>query len=225
MMRSFFVLMILSIILSCNSNNTESKQDTSNESLTTDSGSSFDRTENLKLSISDSIKREWSFFFSNPNAKDIFLLTIEPGMVKNSKSKLQILTIDNKIIYTQIFDTYYFVKWIYEPDTVPINIGQEAYNKFIENYCKLITPKQYKTYFWKNVNTFFEAIVSLDRSKYADLKNDWEEDIVDKNFLNEVLADSTVQLFDITCFDCDEGASIIGFSQKQNKVVTLLEHD
>ena len=224
-MKPLIVFTILITILSCNSNNTESKQGKSGDTLQTISNSSYDRTDNLKLSISDTIKKSQTYFFSNNEEKDLFLLTIDPGKVKDSKAKLQIITADNKVIYSQSFDTYYFIKWIYDPDTVPTTSGQEEYNKFIENYCKSITPKQYETYFWKNVNTFFEAIVSLDRSKYADLKNDGEGDILDEEFLNEVLVDSTVQLFDITCFDCDEGASIIGFSQKQNKVVTLLEHD
>ena len=224
-MKPLVVLVFLTSIFSCNSNNTESKQGKSGDTLQTSSNSSYDRTENLKLSISDTIKKSQSYFFSNHEVKDLFLLTIDPGKVKDSKAKLQIITADNKVIYSQSFDTYYFIKWIYDPDTVPTTGGQEEYNKFIENYCKSITPKQYETYFWKNVNTFFEAVVSMDKNKYKDLKNDWEEDIADNDFLNEVIADSTIQLFDIACFDCDEGASVIGYSKKQNKVVTLLEHD
>lgn len=224
-MKPLIVFTILITILSCNSNNTESKQGKSGDTLQTISNSSYDRTDNLKLSISDTIKKSQTYFFSNNEEKDLFLLTIDPGKVKDSKAKLQIITADNKVIYSQSFDTYYFIKWIYDPDTVPTTGGQEEYNKFIENYCKSITPKQYETYFWKNVNTFFEAVVSMDKNKYKDLKNDWEEDIADNDFLNEVIADSTIQLFDIACFDCDEGASVIGYSKKQNKVVTLLEHD
>lgn len=43
--------------------------------------------------------------------------------------------------------------------------------------------------------------------------------------MKEALTDSNIKLVDITCFTCKEGGAIIGYSRKQNKVVTLLEHD
>ncbi|HEX8514560.1 MAG TPA: hypothetical protein VF868_00065 [Bacteroidia bacterium] len=225
-MKPYILLAILTTILSCNSNKTENNQgDTANDSSQTAiDKDNYDRTENLKLSITDTIKKSTSYSFSNQQSKDLFLLTIEPGMVKNSKSALQIITADNKIIYTQTFDTYYFIKWIYEPDTIPTTGGQEAYEKYMENYWKSITPKQYETHFKKSVDSFFDAVYPMKKKKFENLKA-WEEDITDKDFLNEVLADSTIQLFDITCFDCDEGAAVIGYSRKQHKVVTLVEHD
>lgn len=223
--KPFLILTLLTIILSCNSNKTENKQSDSTDSLqTTTHKVDYDRTENLKLSVPDTIKKSVSYFFSNPKSKDLFLLTIEPGMVKNSKSSLQIITADNQVVYSQIFDTYYFVKWIYDPDTIPTTGGQEEYEKYMENYAKSITPKQYETHFKKSVDSFFEAVYPIVKDKYADLKN-WDEDINDKDFLQEVLADTNINLFDITCLNCDEGGAIIGYSRKQNKVVTLVEHD
>jgi hypothetical protein len=139
---------------------------------------------------------------------------------------LQIITIDNKVIYTQIFNTCYFIKWIYDPDTIPTSGGQEAYEKYMKNYRKSITPKQYETYFKKSIDSFFNAVCPIVENRYEYLKN-YEESasINDKDFFYEVLADSTIQLVDIACFDCDEGAAIIGYSRKQNKVVTLVDHD
>ncbi len=224
--KAFISLVILTTFLSCNSNKTKDNQsNTVNDSLKTVTDKvAYDRTENLNLSVADTIKKSASYFFSNPQSKDLFLLTIEPGMVKNSKSSLQIITADNQVVYSQIFDTYYFIKWIYDPDTIPTTGGQEAYEKYMENYWKSITPKQYETHFKKSVDSFFDAIYPMVKNRYADLKN-WEEDINDKDFFQEVLADTTIHLFDISCFDCDEGSAIIGYSRKQNKVLTLLEHD
>jgi hypothetical protein len=184
----------------------------------------FDRTENLKLSFADTIKKSAFYYFSNSQKKDLFLLTIEPGMVKNSKSLLQIITVDNKLIYSQSFDTYYFVKWIYDPQTIPKNLVQNEYEDYLDNYAKSITPKQYETYFKKEVDSFFEAFNFLDKNKFEELK-EFGGDINDNDFLNEYYKDTTIQLIDIPCFDCDEGASVIGFSKNQNKIVYLFDHD
>lgn len=94
----------------------------------------------------------------------------------------------------------------------------------MENYAKSITANQYETYFKKSVDSFFEALSFLDKNKFEELK-EFGGDFNDKNFLNEYLADTTIQLIDITCFDCDESAAVIGYSKKQSKVVTLFEHD
>ena len=71
--------------------------------------------------------------------------------------------------------------------------------------------------------TIIEWQKLLEPDKYKDIIT--SEDITDAEFKNEVLADSTINLIDVTCFDCDEGGSTIGYSRKQNKVVTLFEHD
>ena len=130
----------------------------------------------------------------------------------------------HRFLHSQPFATYYFIKWIYEPDTVPTTGGQEAYEKYMENYWKSITSKQYETHFKKSIDSFFNAISPLNKSEYADLKN-WEEDVIDKDFLKEVTSDTNIHLFNIICFDCDEGGAIIGYSRKRNKAVTLVEHD
>lgn len=223
--KTILSIAIWTTFISCNSKTEKIPSIKTNDSLQTPTEKvAYDRMENLILSIPDTIKKTASYYFSNSQTKDLFLLTIEPGMVKNSKSSLQIITTDNKVIYSQTFDTYYFIKWIYDPDTIPTTGGQEAYEKYLENYWKSITAKQYENHFKKSVNSFYEAIYSMDKNRYADLKN-WKEDIKDKDFLQEVTADTTIHLFDITCFGCDEGAEIIGYSKKQNKVVTLVEHD
>ena len=178
--------------------------------------------ENLKLSFSDTIKLSKSYFFSNTKSKDLFLLTIKPGFVKKSKAELKIIRADNKVIYVDSFDAFYFIKGIFEPDTISTD-GQEAYEKYMEEYWKSLTPKQYDSYFKKSVKKFFDAITFINRAKIKEL-NLWN-DITNKDFLNEIIADPTIKLIDIICFDCDEGGSIICYSRKQGKVVTLLEHD
>lgn len=216
---------LITILLSCNLNPSGLKQPALTDSLHTNTAEvSYDRTENLTLVNTDTIKKTAYFFFSNQQTKDLFLLTIEPGLVKNSKSSLQILTTSNKVVYKQTFDTDYFIKLIYEPDSIPTTGGQEEYDKYMEHYWKSITPKQYEACFNKSVNSFFNAIYPIAKDKYADLKN-WGVEINDQDFFKEIFADTTIQLIDVSCFDCSEGGAIIGYSKKQNKLVTLLEHD
>lgn len=95
--KTIIALAFLTTFLSCNSKTEKSSSIGTSDSLqTTTDNVAYDRTENLILSVPDTIKKTASFYFSNSQTKDLFLLTIEPGMVKNSKSSLQIITTDNK---------------------------------------------------------------------------------------------------------------------------------
>ncbi|WP_337964629.1 hypothetical protein [uncultured Flavobacterium sp.] len=234
--KACLFLIILMSLFACNSNKKESKLNnnsknndtlkvTNNDTLQVTSNEVVydDRRENLKLSIPDTIKISNSYFFSNQNSKDIFQLTINPGLVKNSKAELQIITSENKIIYTQSFDAFYFIREIYDPETTPSG-GQEVYEKYMEKYWKSITPQQFEAYFKKNVANFFDVISVIENDNSEELKA-WEEDITDKKFLNEVLTNPAIKLINIPCFDCDEGGEMIGYSLEQNKVILLLEHD
>ncbi|MFL5766007.1 MAG: hypothetical protein ACJ77K_18830 [Bacteroidia bacterium] len=214
------------VFLSCNSGQNEKSNGPGNtDSLkTVTEVKKYDPTENLKLATGSIITRSESYFFSNSKNKDLFRLTIAPGPVKNSEAKFEIITPDSAIAYSVIFSSYYFITGIYEPDTIPTTGGQEAYEKYMEHYWKSITPAQYEAYFYKNVNGFFDAVQPLLDDRSEEL-NAWKEQVTDQAFFNEALADTTIRLFDITCFDCDEGGSIIGFSKKQNKAITFIEHD
>lgn len=249
--KTYIVLIIIATLVSCNSNTTDSNEssmstnalqktaykvdseqienkENNNVSDTlqdsTDEVVYDDRRNNLELTLTDTIKTHKLYFFSNPEVKDSFLLIVEPGMIKNSKAELRIITADHREIYNQCFDSFYFMRGIYEPDTIPIGGGQDAYKKYKENYWKSLTLKQYETYLKNSIESFYENIYPIGEDKYEVIKA-WEEDIRNKEFLNEVLTDSTINLIDITCFDQDEGGAIIGFSRKLDTVATLLEHD
>ena len=181
------------------------------------------RRENLKLSVSDTIKSSKSLLFSNSKSKDLFQLTINPGLVKNSKSLLQIITSDKKVIFSVTFDTFYFIRGIFEPNTMPSG-GREVHEKYLKDYWQSLTLDQYETYLKNSVKNFFKEILFIDRAQFIKM-NESGNDVEDKDFLNEIKADSTIRLVNITCFDCDEGGSIIGYSKKKEKVLTILNHD
>lgn len=222
---SFVLALVIVFAVSCNENNTEKKQkDKSTQSEMSKKVVFDDRRENLKLSNTDTIMRSVSYFFSNSNTKDVFILKVDPGMVKSSKAELQIQTSNGDIIYIQKFDAFFLVRGIYEPDTAPQTGGQSAYDNYMTNYWKGLTPARFEKYFKKSIDSFFTNIYPIE---YNEIENfaAWEDDISDREFWNEISKDTTIRLLDITCFDCDEGGTIIGYSRKRNKVVTLLEHD
>ena len=181
------------------------------------------RRENLKLSVSDTIKSSKSLLFSNSKSKDLFQLTINPGLVKNSKSLLQIITSDKEVIFSVTFDTFYFIRGIFEPNTIPSG-GREVHEKYLKDYWQSLTLEQYETYLKNSIKNLFKEILFIDRVQFIKM-NESGNDVEDKDFLNEIKADSTIRLVNITCFDCDEGGSIIGYSKKKEKVLTILNHD
>lgn len=181
------------------------------------------RRENLKLSVPDTIISSKPFLFSSSKSQDLFQLTINPGLVKNSKSILQIITPDKKIIFSLTFDTYYFIREIFYPDSVPSG-GQVVYEKYMDDYCQSLTPRQYEAYFNNSVKSFFDDILFIDRTQFIKMV-EGKDDVEDKDFLNEIKVDPTIRLVNITCFDCDEGGSVMGYSKKKKKVLTILNHD
>lgn len=226
--KIYFILIItLAFIYSCNSNKKENKAESNSKDTTqikNTNVSSNTKEDNLMFSIDDTIKKSKAYFFSNSESKDLFLLTINPGTVENSTSEFKIITEKNEILYKETFKTYYFLRGIEEPATVPTG-SQKAYEEYMEKYKKSLTLNQYKSYFNKSLDNFFDnAIYPIAKKNYQELKN-WEEDIDDKKFLNEVYTDSTVNVIDLICFDCDEGGKMIGYSKTNKTVKTLLEHD
>ena len=244
----FIILTNLLIIISCNSKESENIQHNSVLNTLKDTINTYkkqniqdydisqtledtlnevtydERRNSLKLKVLDTIKKSKLYFFSNPHVKDLFQMTIEPGMVKNSKAELKIIAADYKVIYKQTFDAFYFIRGIYEPDTIPSTGGQLAYEKFMDNYWKSITLNQFEEYFKKSYENFYDHIYPLKKDEYETIEA-WKDIIIDKKFLNEVLTDSSINLIDITCFYCDEGGIMMGYSNEQKKVVTLFEHD
>jgi hypothetical protein len=175
--------------------------------------------------IYDTIRVSKEYYFSSSKNKDFFVLTIMPGLIKDSKSELKIVTYDGRDIYKQVFRSSYFIRRIDQPDTIPSG-GQEVYDNYIEQYRKSLTKKDYEVYIRKNIDSFFGAGYPIDKEFYKDFFFDvWADEIADKDFLSEAYNDSTINLVDIACFDREEGAMVIGYSRRRNKLITLLEHD
>jgi len=90
-------LMLLIACCSCNSNQTNSiPADSTTASKTVADTGHYDRLTNLNLNLTDTIKRSVGMAFSDTSFKDQFVLTIPPGKVKETRSRLQIISPDGK---------------------------------------------------------------------------------------------------------------------------------
>jgi hypothetical protein len=221
----FLIAITTAVLASCNGNGRD-KNETNNATDTpANNGMVYeDSRESLPLTIADTITKSEMRFFSNNETKDLFQLKIDPGKVKNSKARFEILNSTGNVIYTQTFDAFFFVQRIYEPDTIPTTGGQEEYDAFMKQYWKSLTAAQYEAYFKKSVDSFFTYIYPLVNNKTETL-DAWKDGIEDKEFGEEVLQNPAIKLIDVPCFDCYEGGYTIGYSRKRNKVATLIEHD
>jgi len=239
-MKSYLLLLISFLTICCGGktnkdsvNNADSSwvnNQSRSENIKPDTTVHYDSSrENLKLSLPDTIKVNKSFYFTNNQIKDSFVLTIQPGLVSKSKSKLEIITKDGDKIYSQVFDSYYFIRRIFQPDSIPSKYtrNQKAFEQYLMMYRKSLTQNQIDSYFKKSVEKFYDnGIYFMKSSRYNSLSNlGYNIDNIDKNGLNEILSDSTIRVIDISCFDCDEGAEMIFYSKKKNQLVQLLSHD
>lgn len=179
------------------------------------------RRESLKLSVNDTIIKSKPICFSNTATTDLFILKVNPGPVKSSKSEFQIKSNDGKIIYSKVFDSFALIMKIFEPNSIPKGVKYETY---INEYQKSLTTNQYTDYFNKNVQHFFENFSTIDRQKLKEMMKDGN--ILDKESVSEVFTDTSSNLVHVNCFDCDTGgSSVLYYSAKKRKAIEILGHD
>jgi len=183
------------------------------------------RRANLKLAVDDTIRISKPFYFSNPNSEDSFLLIINPGLVKNSRSTIEIRSHEDKLLYSHPFDTFWLIAHIFEPDSVPRG-GQKVHEEYLDQYWKSLTQKQYETYFNKSIKNFFSDNFNfVEKSKINDLTR-WSSVPPDDSDLKEVIANPKIKLLSIRCFDCDGGGgSVIFFSPSKKRMIRLFTGD
>lgn len=220
-MKYLFVALINLLLIGCGGQkNNESKntvdaiqQDGSNASgiLKYD-----DTREDLKYKFEDTLRISKSFYFTNHETKDNFQLTIYPGLIKKSKSDFKIISNEGRIIYEQEFDSFYFIRGIFVPDSVPSG-GQESYDRYLKEYSSSLTHNQYDQYVKKKIDIFFDHFF-VSKEVINEVRQ-WDD--VDKN----LLLDTTIVLIDVPCFDCDEGGMMYYYSKERKKILTLVSHD
>jgi hypothetical protein len=167
------------------------------------------------------ITKAKTIFFSNTTKQDTIFLTVHVGLLNQSSSRITIKTVDNRTIYSESFKTYYFIRGVFEPDSIPAG-GQEIYNEYINKYVISLTNEKFEDYAKDKINTFLNDMI-VTKSELRHLKSYGAT--VDKEVYKDVIANPNSKVIWLPCFECDEGVSYFAYSTKKGKAVKFLETD
>lgn len=171
--------------------------------------------------ISRQMVKTRMLFFSDPKKRDTIILTVPRGLISQSNSSLKIKTADNRIILDQRIKTYYFIRGIFLPDSIPPG-GQKVYETYINKYTTSLTKEKFENYANRKINAFLKEN-TLSKTELADAK--LYGTVVDKEMYKKVFTDSNPKVIWFPCFDCDEGASYFTYSTKRARAVEFLVTD
>jgi hypothetical protein len=172
-------------------------------------------------SISKQIAKAKTLLFSNTNKQDTIVLTVPVGLINQSSSRISIKTFDNRTIYSESFKTYYFIRGVFEPDSIPEG-GQEFYEAYIKKYAISLTKEKFEDYAKIKINAFLKNI----KVTKLDLRQPFLYDgIADKDVYKDVKSNPNSKVIWLPCFECDEGARCFAYSTKKAKAVKFLESD
>jgi hypothetical protein len=165
------------------------------------------------------IRQTKATFFSSSIKQDTVVLTVDAGSICKSKSHLTIKTFENKVVFSETFNTGFFVQGIFEPDTIPQG-GQDVYDKFIDKYIKSIPKTKFEKFTLTKIQSFLNNI-KANRSGIKQFK----EDVIDKQLYQQVMKEKINKVIWFPCFDCEEGVRYFAYSIIKGKAVKILETD
>ncbi|HWW41406.1 hypothetical protein [Pedobacter sp.] len=172
-------------------------------------------------SISKKITQTKTIFFSNTKKQDTIVLTVPVGLINQSTSHITIKSFDNRTIYSESFKTYYFMRGVFEPDSIPAG-GQEIYKAYINKYVISLTKEKFEDYAKDQINSFLNDI---EATKLTLNQANSYDGIANKDVYKDVIANPNSKVIWIPCFECDEGVRCFAYSTKKAKAVKFLESD
>jgi len=201
----------LTFLYGCNSNNTEHSTSPGNVVNATghakDSAVYDDPRQNLQLLFPDTVRVTRLFIFSDPDHFDTFRLIVPRGPVAKTKSCFMIKTADNRIIHSEYFETYFFVK-------------SEIYDNDIAGKSPLVADSL-QVIAHRNIDSFFKNF-----SVQRDFAQDYDDnEIINRDLYAAMIKDSSAKMLFFPCFDCDEGNEGFGYSIKEGKALEVLSYD
>lgn len=216
-----YLMLLLAFVTGCSSEKTNVQPAASLSNDT--AGFSNRRHDLLGAHFKDTISVTSYLFFSNSGSPDKFQLIVSPGPIAKTQSAVIIEGKNHRIIYADTFDTRYFAKYVWNPDTVPSVVPEEDYEKYLIDYSASITREYIERYALGRIQTFFNQI-SFDRAHIREIAR--FGDTTGQYFYKEVVSDTARRIIFLPCFGCErEGRCYITYSPKQKKVLTLLVAD
>ncbi len=167
------------------------------------------------------IKKSNSIYFSNRTKQDTVVLVVDTGLIYQTKCYLSIKTFDNRVIFYEEFNTNYFTRGVFQPDTIPLG-DQDVYQKFIDNYTKSITKKKIEKFALAKIQSFLRDI-KVNRNELEQYKNG--ENVLDKKVYKQIMKDKSVRVVWFPCYEYDEGIRYFAYSKTKAKAIKIVESD
>jgi hypothetical protein len=178
--------------------------------------------ETLKgASISQAIRKTQTIFFSDAKQQDTIILTVPAGLINKTTSVLTIKTFKNKTIFNERFRTDYFVRGIFDPDTIPPG-GQEVYEAYVNRYIVSLSKEQFEQYAKNKISIFLKDL-AVSRTELKKAKS--YGTVMDRDLYKSIISNPNSKVIWLPCFDCDEGVRYFGYSIQKAKAVMFLEMD
>ena len=219
-------LVALAIMFGCNSGGNAGKPATNpvGDTASTDSTKNAmadSVRKNLRgASFGDTIRIVKLYTFSRNDSADTFELKVPPGPIAVSTATMTIKTMANTIIFSVPVPTYFFVRDIFDQDTTSAR-DQDEFERHQRTYTISLTRSQFEAFAEKRIKEFFYDGFSDNNH----LDSDAGEPTDNKELYEEVKRDSTIKVFWLPCFDCDEGASCYAYSRKEGKAIVIATSD
>jgi hypothetical protein len=171
----------------------------------------------------DTVCARASLYFSDPESPDEFSAIVPPGPLAETKAVISIRTRSGQLLYADSFDTRYFTKYIWNPDTVPAELSGEQYEKYLLQYSAGLSKKEIEARTASAIRNYFRD-VAFNREEIRAIASFGSKSA--SEFCRLVAKDSSRRVVVLPCFDCEsEGRCYLTWSPGQGKVVSLLVAD
>ena len=172
-------------------------------------------------SISRLIVKTRILFFSNLMNKDTIVLIVPVGLISQSASSLKIRTHDNRTIFDESIKTHYFIRGIFEPDSIPTG-RQSDYEANEDKYIVSLTKAKFEEFAKSKINSFLKD-VTVSKTELNQVKTNGT--ITDKELYKNIFENSNPKVIWFPCFTCDEGARYFAYSTRLAKATEFLVTD
>lgn len=160
--------------------------------------------------------------FSDPEKPDKFQLVVPAGPLAVTKARISIRA-NGQIVYTDSFDTRYFTKFIWNPDTVPAALSGEAYEQYLLQFSRSLSREEVERRTWAGIINFFNDISFTPSELKAIAKYG---NMTYSEFYAEISRDSTRRIVVLPCFSCEaESRCYLTYLPKEKRVLSLVVAD
>lgn len=160
--------------------------------------------------------------FSDPKRPDEFTLVVLPGPLAATKAFLSIRAA-GQVVYADSFDTRYFTKYVWNPDTVPAALSGEAYEQYLLQYSNSLSRRQVEQRTMSAIKNFFRD-VSYTAPELKAIAKYGNKD--HSEFYAALAKDTSRRIVILPCFTCEaESRCYLTYLPEGKRVLSLVVAD